>query len=144
IVASIDPIDPDTLKARGGVLHAIRATGTFDAVGDGVSFLQRYLHDSPLHLDGGEGPLHAEVKVDCGTFLAGTHAEVESHEIRARIPDYTIRGSGLLHWRVQDAGSRPDMGTEATLVLDLDDFSLQADEFKKPHVQGSGLSVRAT
>jgi hypothetical protein len=142
IVASIPETDPKQLKDLD-LVRAIRASASVRAAVDGIGFLQRFVERAPLKFEGG-GSLQGEVKLDRGAFMPGTHVEIEVPDLRARIPEYTIHGSGRVRWRVREAGNKPDLGTEASLALDLDRFSLQATGFEQPHVQGTGLGVLAT
>jgi hypothetical protein len=142
IVAAIDEADPRKLKGLE-LVRAIRASASIRSEGDGIGFLGYYLQNSPLRLAGGSGPMRAQLRIEHGAFLPGSELEADAKDLRVDVPSYAIQGSGRVQWRVQDAGSRPDMGTETTLTLGLDHYALQADGFDRPHVRGTGLRIWA-
>lgn len=141
--AEIAPFDPR--RRRGWAVFAI-ASGRARLRGrvHGLGLVPELLARSRwVTLEGGGGPVAADLRVGKGEPLPGSWIEMRPAVAAARFLDFRATGAGRLRWSLAPGkfgqGGRPP---QAHLRVDIADVRIQRQGYATAHVRGERLSIR--
>ena len=108
-----------------------------------LAFVGSYFESTPwVQFAGGSGPLDIDLKLTRGKVEVGSRMHVTAEGIQGRLFSYTVVGNGTVD---VDAIAGVDGGdTQTKVLVAFDDFVIQQDGEKTPHLEGEGLVVTAT
>jgi hypothetical protein len=100
----------------------------------GLEFLAASLRRWPwLRIEGGSGPLAAELRLAEGRLAPGSRARFEPRDLTVGFLDYTAEGEGRIELQAGDEELR--VGTR------FSDYRVHRNGQGAPHIRGSGLLV---
>jgi hypothetical protein len=108
-----------------------------------LAFVGSYFESTPwVQFAGGSGPLDIDLRMTRGEVEVGSRMHVTAGGIQGRLFSYTVAGNGTVDVDVIAGAEGQD--TQTKVLVAFDDFAIQRDGEKTPHLEGEGLVVTAT
>jgi hypothetical protein len=138
------PRDNPGQQALGFVSGNAQLVGTLTS----LAFVGSYFESTPwVQFAGGSGPLDIDLKLTRGEVEVGSRMHVTAEGIQGRLFSYTVTGNGTVDVDaiagVEGAKGAAGQDTLTKVLVAFDDFTIQQDGEKTPHLQGKGLVVTA-
>ena len=108
-----------------------------------LSFLERFVSGATyVQFAGGSGPVDFDLKVTRGVVEPGSRLHVTAAGIEGHLFSYVVTGDGVVDLDAVAAFGEHEPQTK--LEVAFEDFAIQKEGAKTPHLQGKGLVVTAT
>ena len=114
-----------------------------------LAFVGSYFESTPwVQFAGGSGPVDIDLKLTRGEVEVGSRMHVTAEGIQGRLFSYLVSGNGTVDVDaiagVEGAEGAAGQDTLTKVLVAFDDFTIQQDGAKTPHLEGEGLVVTAT
>jgi hypothetical protein len=113
-----------------------------------LAFVGSYFESTPwVQFAGGSGPVDIDLRITRGEVEVGSRMHVTAEGIQGRLFSYLVSGNGTVDVDaiagVDGADGAAGQDTLTKVLVAFDDFTIQQDGEKTPHLEGEGLVVTA-